>query len=208
MYDRIQLRIHKVLDFSFLGDCIATSISFCVIDLFRWLISSWFSFEPRNGRKYLDGHKYLEICPFLQDFQIYWTICSQSSLWWFPGFPWCWLLSPLLHFWFYWFGFFLYLFYADLPRVFQSFLFFQRTSFLFHWFFVFFGFYFINFNPYFLLFLSFYFFWVLLLLVFLGIWDVALSHSLICDLSVLLIHVLMAINFPLRSAFAVFHRFW
>jgi hypothetical protein len=62
---------------------IAGSISLHVIDLFRWLISSWFSFEG-----------YLEICPFLQDFPVYWNIGSQSSHWGFPGFSRCLLLSP------------------------------------------------------------------------------------------------------------------
>jgi hypothetical protein len=42
--DRIQQRNHQVLDFSILGDSIAASISFCVIDLFRWLIFFWFNF--------------------------------------------------------------------------------------------------------------------------------------------------------------------
>jgi hypothetical protein len=43
--DRIQQRIHQVLDFSFFGRLIiAASISFHVINLFRWLISSWFNF--------------------------------------------------------------------------------------------------------------------------------------------------------------------
>jgi hypothetical protein len=33
-------------------------------------------------------------------------------------------------------------------------------------------------------------------------------RSLIWDLSVFLLHALRAINFPLRTAFAVSHRFW
>jgi hypothetical protein len=33
-------------------------------------------------------------------------------------------------------------------------------------------------------------------------------RSLNWDLSVILIYALMAINFPLRTAFAVSHRFW
>jgi hypothetical protein len=54
---------------------IAASISSCVIDLFRRLTSSWFS---------SDGHKYLEICPFLQDFsnllEYVLKIVSEDSL--------------------------------------------------------------------------------------------------------------------------------
>jgi hypothetical protein len=33
-------------------------------------------------------------------------------------------------------------------------------------------------------------------------------RSFICDPSVLLIYAIMAINFPLRTAFTVSHRFW
>jgi hypothetical protein len=40
------------------------------MDPFKWLI-------PLGS--VLDAYKYLEICPFLQDFQIYWNIGSQSS---------------------------------------------------------------------------------------------------------------------------------
>jgi hypothetical protein len=51
------------------GLFIAASISFCVVAIFRWLISFWFN---------LDGHKYLEICPFLEDFQIYWNVVFKA----------------------------------------------------------------------------------------------------------------------------------
>jgi hypothetical protein len=50
---------------------VAASISLHVTNLLRWLISSG---------SVLDGHMYLEICPFLLDFPIYLNICSQSSL--------------------------------------------------------------------------------------------------------------------------------
>jgi hypothetical protein len=33
-------------------------------------------------------------------------------------------------------------------------------------------------------------------------------RSFMWDLSVLLVYALMAINFPVRTAFPVFHRFW
>jgi hypothetical protein len=54
-----------------------------------------------------------------------------------------------------------------------------------------------------------------LLLLNLGLVCSCFSRSLICsigsfisDLSVHLIYALMAIDFPLRTAFAVSHRFW
>jgi hypothetical protein len=119
----------------------------------------------------LDGCKYLQICPFLQDFQI---IGSQSNLRWFPEFPGCLLLSPLLHFWCCWLGFFLSSFLSGFPGVWQSY-FFQRSRLVFHWFFVFFSFYIINVNPLFLLFLSFCLFWDLVFLLFPGVWDTALG---------------------------------
>jgi hypothetical protein len=40
------------------------------------------------------------------------------------------------------------------------------------------------------------------------IWDLSQIRSLIWDLSFLLIYALMAINFPLWTAFAVSHRIW
>jgi hypothetical protein len=108
--------------------------------LIRWLISSWFT---------LDECKYLEICPFLQGFQIYWHIGSQSSPWWFPGFPWCLLLSSLLIFDFNNLGL-SFLTLVRFARACQSCLFFQRTNFCFiDSLYDFLGLYFINFGPYF-----------------------------------------------------------
>jgi hypothetical protein len=138
MSDRIQKRIHQVLDFSFFERLfIAASISFCVIDLFRWLISSlfnfWWSYVSRN----------LSISSRFSNLLEY---RFSSSLQWFPGFPWCLLLSPLLHFWFYWFGFFLshfsqvrqgsvnlFYFFKELPFCFIDSLY-GFFMFLFHWF--------------------------------------------------------------------------
>jgi hypothetical protein len=69
---------------------------------------------------------------------------------------------------------------------------------------VFFGFYFVDFSSYF------YYFSPIL-----GFACSCFSSSLRCivraliwDLSVFLIYALMAINFPLRTAFAVSHGFW
>jgi hypothetical protein len=45
MSDRIQQRIHQVLDFSFLGDSFAASILLHVIDLFRCLMSIFFMID-------------------------------------------------------------------------------------------------------------------------------------------------------------------
>jgi hypothetical protein len=42
---RIQQWIYQILNFCFLGDFIAASISLLVIDLFRWFMSSWFNFR-------------------------------------------------------------------------------------------------------------------------------------------------------------------
>jgi hypothetical protein len=55
------------------------------------------------------------------------------------------------------------------------------------------------FQPLFLLFLSICLFWVLLILVFLGVWDVALW----C-----LFEIFLSFYLPLRTSFAVSHRFW
>jgi hypothetical protein len=46
-------------------------------------------------------------------------------------------------------------------------------------------------------------FWDLLVLVFPGVWDVSLGHWF----GIFLIYALMAINFLLRTAFALSHRF-
>jgi hypothetical protein len=70
----------------------------------------------------------------------------------------------------------------------------------------FFGFYFIHFSSY---------FYYFLLLFVLGFACSCFSRSLRCiirsliwDLSVFLMYAFMAMNFLLRTAFAVSHRFW
>jgi hypothetical protein len=91
-----------------------------------------------------------------------------------------------------------------LPGVYQTYLFFQRISFLFHWFFVCFFLVSISLTSACILIISF----LRLVLGFAcSCFSRCLSYSirsLIWDRSVLLIYALMTINFPLRTDFAVF----
>jgi hypothetical protein len=183
------------MDFSLLGDFITALIALCFMYPFRWLITSWF-----NSRwSYVSIN--LSISP---RFWIYLNLNFQSSPWSFPRFPWYLLLPPFFISDFINFG----LFPSDSPGVFQSYFFYQRTSFLFCWFFHFFIFF------VFILLISALIFIISLLLVF----GLACSHfsrclrcsirSFIWDLSEFLICALRTINVSLRTAFSVFHRFW
>jgi hypothetical protein len=66
---RTQKRIHQVLDFLVGRLFIIASISLCVVDCLGG------QYPPGSA---LDGHKYLEIYAFLQDFPIYLNISSYS----------------------------------------------------------------------------------------------------------------------------------
>jgi hypothetical protein len=119
----------------------------------------------------------------------------------------CLLLSSLLHFWFYWFEFFLSSFSQVCQGSVNFVYFFKEPAFcLLILCMFFFCFYFINFSPYF------YYFSLSACFGFAcSCFSRCLRYSirsLIWDLSVLLIYALMAINFPLRTALDVSHRFW
>jgi hypothetical protein len=141
------------------------------------------------------------MCPFLQDFPIYYNIGSQRSLWWFPL---CLLLSPHYFPYFANLGLFFHYFRHRFARGLSIFVF-SKNKLLFCWYFVCFLISISLILALNLIFLSFYFFWVLISFVFLGVWDVALGHSF---LSTLLIYEVMAINFPPKTALDVHHRYW
>jgi hypothetical protein len=112
------------------------------------------------------------MCPFLQDFPIYYNIGSQRSLWWFPL---CLLLSPHYFPYFANLGLFFHYFRHRFARGLSIFVF-SKNKLLFCWYFVCFLISISLILALNLIFLSFYFFWVLITFVFLGVWDVALGH--------------------------------
>jgi hypothetical protein len=148
---------------------------------------------------------YLEICPFLSGFYICLNIGSYSNPWWFLEFPWCLLLSPISWFLNLLIWVFSLFILSDFPGSCQSCLFFSKNQLLICWIFLFVCFYFIDLSTYF----------IISLLLVLGLAWSCVSRSLkgsirsfIWNHYVFLICVLMAINFPLETSFAVSHRFW
>jgi hypothetical protein len=147
----------------------------------------------------LGGHKYLEICPFLLDFVIYLIVGSHSNPWWFPGFPCPLLLYPPFCFWVRHFYFSqIHKGFVNLAHFFKESVFCLVDSV----------------NGFLLCFVDFFPFYFFCSLHVLGLACSCFSRSLRCsfrslisDLFVFLIHAFMAINFPLKTAFAMFHRF-
>ena len=100
MFGKIPLWSHPVQGFCLLGVIlIITSTSLCVICLFRFSYSSWFSF----GRWYISRNVSISSrCPVCWHIVVH-NIFLQSFV-----FLWCQLLFLLFHFWFYLFGYFLF----------------------------------------------------------------------------------------------------
>ena len=105
------------------------SIWLLVIGLFICPISFWFSLRKIT---------FLRICPFLLGCSFNWEVVVLCSLSWLFVLLWCQLWLLLFHFWFYWFGPSSFFSWWLWLKAYQFSLSFQRSSFQFHWSFLFF----------------------------------------------------------------------